>query len=171
METVDAISLLLDTLPKEQKVLTSREDWDALVDSVEQRLSFGELKAAQMKHRFTEGLYIRECILDEGDLITTIPQKYDYPFFLHEGALSIRAMGGMRTIEAPFLEIVKPDNRRIMYAFSRVRMISIHPNPMNLGPDSVTEIMEPLYIKRDNPLLDFDTFRIVQSKVHEMNAN
>lgn len=125
-------------------------DWMDYVDRVEAGLAgSGVTKPADMRHRFADGMYMRECDLLEGDILTTIPQKKSYSFILLEGSIAIRSEEGIEIAHAPYHKIVPANSRRIVYSLTDSRAITHHPTQLT----SVTEIQNELLEWHSNPYL------------------
>ena len=66
-----------------------------------------------LKHTYPEGMYVREIFAPAGSIITSRIHKFDHPFFLLQGKLTvISETEGLVTYTAPMYGITLPQTRR-----------------------------------------------------------
>lgn len=167
METVKSIATFLNLMPDIPSGAMTMPAWMDYVDRVEAMLarSFVD-KAADMKHRFADGMYIRECDLEKGDMLVSIPQKKSYSFLLVEGSISVRSNDGLEICHAPYFKIIPSNTRRIVCSLNYSRAITHHPTDLT----SVTEIQESLWVKRVNPYLTKADKKVIGRNLALMNV-
>jgi len=79
-----------------------------------------------LKHSFGKGLYVREVFNPQGELIVTKIHKYDHPYFLLSGEMSILDKDGEKKIVAPHYGITKAGTKRIIYAHTDCIFVTVH---------------------------------------------
>lgn len=129
--------------PGELPALTKEQAWE-MIDRLETAMlaAGGDLNGEQtqpLTHRFTPGLYTREILNPAGSLIVTKIHKTEHQFILIEGTLSIWTFEeGWRTVTGPHIGATQPGTRRIIYAHTDARLMTMHPtSPMGLGDDTL----------------------------------
>jgi hypothetical protein len=160
----DSLWFLLGNLETPSKQY-SNEEWNNTVDSVEQKLCEADFALFQIKHRFCNGLYIRECELQEGCVITGKIHKVHSVFNLLSGSVSMRTADKHKVMHAPFTKIVEPGTRVVVYSITDSRAQNVYPNPEN---KSVTEIEKDIYDVRSDHLTQQQFSRI---NAHLSNGN
>ena len=105
-----------------------------------------------LKHTYPEGLYVREIFAPAGSIITSRIHKFDHPFFLIQGKLTvISETEGLVTYTAPMYGITLPQTRRAILIHEDTVWITVHPNPQNKKDHE--EIRNDLTYMRDNKYL------------------
>mgnify|MGYP003142809165 CR=1 FL=1 len=79
-----------------------------------------------LKHSFGKGLYVREVFNPAGELIITKIHKYDHPYFLLSGEMSILDKEGEKRIVAPHYGITKANTKRIIFAHTDCIFVTVH---------------------------------------------
>ena len=79
-----------------------------------------------IKHKFCNGLYIREIFNPAGQLLVTKIHKKEHPFFLMKGKMSILTEDGVKHIQAPHHGITKPGTKRIIYTHTDCVFVTVH---------------------------------------------
>ena len=94
------------------------EDWMAFVDNIEKKAiaSVTELVDLDTKHRFVNGIYIREVNILPGQLIISNIHNTEHPFVVFEGDVTVRTHKGIEYINGPCLGSTKPMTRRILHS-------------------------------------------------------
>lgn len=85
-----------------------------------------------LKHSFGEGLYIREIFMPAGSLIVSKTHKFEHPYFILQGKVSVMTEGGSITINAPFYDITKAGTKRVLYIHEDCVWCTVHANPGNI---------------------------------------
>jgi len=79
-----------------------------------------------LKHSFGKGLYVREVFNPQGELLVTKIHKYDHPYFLLSGEMSILDKEGEKRIVAPHYGITKANTKRIIFAHTDCIFVTVH---------------------------------------------
>jgi hypothetical protein len=120
---------------------------DELVDEIEEAIARKlVLVDLPVTHRFTPGLYIREIFMPAGVVLTSRTHKYEHPFVISKGVLSVwSAEEGSVTYRAPHTGITKPGTRRVLLIHEDTVWITFHTNEDDLeDPDElVLRLTEP----------------------------
>jgi len=104
----------------------------------------------QIVHRFVPGMYIRECHIPAGTLLTTMEHKTTHPFLVLRGVLRlISANEGPQEIHAPHVGITEPGTRRMILALEDVTWLTFHAT----DEIDVEKIGEAILAPNTNPLL------------------
>lgn len=112
-----------------------------------------ELIDLPLVHRFPEGMYVREIFMPKGSIVTSRVHKYESPFFITQGDVSVFTEGeeGIARYVAPFTGITKPGTRRVLYMHEDTVWITVHLNPENeTDPE---KLVQTLTIPHENPAL------------------
>ena len=105
-----------------------------------------------LTHTYPEGLYVREIFAPAGYIITSRIHKFDHPFFLLQGKLTvISETEGLVTYTAPMYGITLPQTRRAILIQEDTVWVTVHPNPLN--KKNHEEIRNDLTYVRDNKYL------------------
>ena len=103
-----------------------------------------------LKHRFTDGLYVREIFMPAGTLITSKIHKTQHQYFILKGAVSVWIDDEEEVyLEAPYIGVTEPGTRRVLYIHEDCIWATAHANPEN---ENEIEIEDRIIEKRDNPL-------------------
>lgn len=103
-----------------------------------------------VKHRFLQGMYVRECIVPPQTLFVTKIHKTQHILTITEGDLEMVVDGVKRRIKAPFTCITEPGTQRAIYAHTKVVGLTYHPNPDN---ETDLEVLESrLIAEADEPV-------------------
>jgi len=103
-----------------------------------------------LKHRFTDGLYVREIFMPAGSLITSKIHKTQHQFFVLKGSVVVWIDGDEQLIEAPYIGITEPNTQRVLYVVEDCIWATSHPNPNN---ESVEQIEARILEQHENILL------------------
>ena len=79
-----------------------------------------------LKHSFGDGIYVREIFNPAGELLVTKIHKYNHPYFLLSGEMSILDEEGEKRIVAPHYGITKAGTKRIIYAHTNCIFVTVH---------------------------------------------
>jgi len=91
---------------------------------------FGD-DAFPLKHTFVDGAYVREIFMPKGYLTTSKIHKFEHPYFIMKGEVSVLTEEGVVRIKAPFAGITKPGTKRVIYIHEDCVWITCHTNPDN----------------------------------------
>lgn len=163
------LSLVLECIPDKAEGVMPLDAWMNYVDQLEARIASGiETKGlidCHVKHRFTPGLYMRECALPAGMIGISQIHNTTHPFVILEGKIRVRTHLGIRTLEAPFFGITEPMTRRILSAITDTRWITFHVTDLT-DPE---EIQKSILYPHVNPLLSEFQLLKIREKVSHSN--
>lgn len=94
-----------------------------------------------IKHKFCNGLYIREIFNPAGQLLVTKIHKKDNAYFLMKGTMTIVSEKGETTIKAPYYGVTKAGTKRIIYVHEDCIFITVHPTKANNVKDAEKELI------------------------------
>ena len=102
-------------------------------------------------HRFTPGLYIRECFLPKNSLVTSVVHKKTHPFVISQGDISVWTKETpAQRLKAPHTGITMAATRRLLFAHEDTIWTTFHVTD-ELDPDKVIFEATDSFA---NPLLD-----------------
>lgn len=106
-----------------------------------------------LKHTFPDGLYVREIFMPKNSIVTTRVHRYDNPFFIMQGDVSVFTEGseGIERLKAPHHGITNPGTRRVLYTHEDTVWVTVHLNPENETDDA--KLVQMHTIPHHNPLL------------------
>lgn len=79
-----------------------------------------------VKNSWGDGLYIREFSCPSGNFFVTMIHKFDHPFFLLKGDVSILSEKGFERLQAPYYGITKAGTQRVMLTHSDLVWVTVH---------------------------------------------
>lgn len=86
----------------------------------------------QVKHRFSEGMYIRECPIPKGQVVVGMIHRHDHPVFLLKGSARVLTeSGGVEELVAPYYAISPAGTKRLLMTHSDTVWVTTHANPDN----------------------------------------
>lgn len=104
----------------------------------------------QIVNRFTPGLYIRECRMKAGTLLTSMEHRFEHPFVISKGKVQVVSESEGATIyEAPFCGITKPGTRRMIHVLEDTIWTTFHVTDLT----DVEEIVRSVTVPPHNPLI------------------
>jgi len=113
-----------------RKVIVSLEE--AMINTGEAFIGTGNDRYP-LKHTFSDGIYVREIFIPEGDLIVGQIHKHEHPNFLMSGTVKMfTEEGGSETIKGPCSMISSPGTKRSLFAETDLVWITVHNNPTNI---------------------------------------
>lgn len=141
---VDTIFMGRDDLPFrkfefKRKELIARDN----ILSIEKKMAkhplalFGD--CFPLKHKFADGLYIREIFLPKGYVIVTKLFKQSHATFMLLGDCSILTEKGIMRVKAPFHMVTSIGTKRVIYVHEDTVWITIHANPKGLRDPKALE--------------------------------
>jgi hypothetical protein len=109
---------------------------DSIEEAIVRRLALVEF---EVTHRFAPGLYIREIFLPAGSVLTSRIHKYEHPFVISKGVISVwSANEGTVFYRAPHTGITLPGTRRVLLAHEDTIWTTFHLNPdEERNPDAI----------------------------------
>jgi hypothetical protein len=106
-------------------------------------------KLFKLEHDFTDGLYLRKMIMQEGSMIFSAIHKRDHVWFLLTGHLSISTGGNVEHFVAPYIGFSKAGTQRILYAHEESIFQNVFKNPLELTDLDELEDFNYSYTKDD----------------------
>ncbi|HUT76403.1 MAG TPA: hypothetical protein VM285_01890 [Polyangia bacterium] len=98
----------------------------------------------RLTHRFTPGLYTRECFIPAGTLVVTKIHKTEHPFAILQGHLSVYSEeGGAGYLEGPYLGVTQPGTQRVIFAHTDSVWVTFHPTLKTDPAEIEADIIEP----------------------------
>lgn len=143
----------MSLLPAETSIL------DAKLDEIESLMTKYPPADIEVIHRFTPGLYIRECRIPAGTLLTSAIHRTEHPFVISQGLIEVRSENeGAVIYAAPHHGITKPGTRRVLFAVEDTIWTTFHVTEET----DVAKIGAAIIQPHDNPLVAHDHPRLQQ---------
>lgn len=137
------------------EALKSRAD----LEEIEAAMAAAPQVNLPLVHRFTPGLYIRECFIPAGTLLTTMVHLTEHPYTISAGTGRIYTeTDGVTHYAAPFTGITQPGTSRLIYADTDTIWTTYHPTT-ETDLETLTKI---LVARPENPLVPTDFLPICQ---------
>lgn len=103
-------------------------------------------KQFEIKHTFANGIYVRDIFIPKGILGTGRIHKYDHPYFILQGDISVATeYEGVQRLRAPLSLISRAGTKRLVYAHEDTRWITIHRTDETDLDKLIVEIMTTSY--------------------------
>jgi quercetin dioxygenase-like cupin family protein len=102
---------------------------EELIRSVEGSV-IGDSDVCPLTHTFTDGIYVRQIFMPKGMLIVSKIHKYEHPYFVLSGRVSVLTEDGVQDIVAPYSGITKPGTKRLLYIHEDTVWTTIHPTKL-----------------------------------------
>ena len=83
------------------------------------------------KHSFADGLYVREMIMQKGQIGFSAIHKHSYGFFLLSGLLASSKEEGVEEFIGPCYIISPRGAKRVVYAIEDCIIVTVHANSTN----------------------------------------
>src|SRR6185437_2392585 len=80
-------------------------------------------------HHFEPGIYMRECLIPKGFIVTGKIHKTGHLNILSKGKITVWTEDGMKTLEAPAVINSKPGIKRVGLAHEDTIWMTVHSNP------------------------------------------
>jgi hypothetical protein len=158
MEKVNSNEVLKVVLQSDVSLNGTR---DEVIDVVESIMAQHQQVECPLIHRFTNNMYVREVFVPAGTLLTSKIHKYEHPFVLSQGTITMfDGEGGQIDISAPYCGITKENTRRVVYVHSDCVFTTFHVTDKK----TVEEVEDEILIKHDNPLLDENIKELLKLK-------
>jgi len=107
--------------------LADIESKNELLDDLEVAMAKLPQVECEVVHRFTEGMYIRECHIPAGTMLTSMTHKTQHPFVISQGEIMVTSDNeGSMIYEAPYTGITEPNTRRALKALTDVIWTTFH---------------------------------------------
>jgi hypothetical protein len=107
----------------------------AQIERLEQHLVQHEQVAIEAVHRFAAGMYAREITIPADTLMTGKVHRAEHVSIMLSGVMDVLTETGMRRVVGPEVFISPSGTKRVGYAHTEVRWITVH-----LNPDDGTDI-------------------------------
>ncbi len=92
----------------------------------------GDNKNCPLKHRFTDGIYVREIFMPANTVCVGKIHKHEHPNFLMKGRVTVvTEEGGIEELIAPRIMISPAGTQRAVYVHEDTVWVTIHHNPDN----------------------------------------
>lgn len=86
----------------------------------------GDWDKCPLTHTFADGIYVREIFMPAGMLIVSKIHKFEHPYFVLSGDVSVFTEEGAVRIKAPFSGITPAGTKRILYIHEDTTWITVH---------------------------------------------
>ena len=107
--------------------------FDERLDRWEEYITQFEPADCPLEHSLPDGMYVRKITMPAGSIIVSRIHKFDNPFFITKGKLSVVSENeGIVEYTAPFMGITKPNTRRILFVHEETDWTTVHLNPENI---------------------------------------
>jgi len=143
-----------------------KEERDKLIDQAENLiLEKGEPVTLTLKHRFTDGMYIREIFMPAGTVLTSRIHKTNHPFSIQKGKCNVYDGDDLQVLEAPHLGITEKNTRRLIHVMEDTIWVTFHVTDKT----DLAEIEKELLVERENPIADPEKFDKFHKEVKKDN--
>jgi hypothetical protein len=138
------------------------EEMNNKIDEFEALLAKCTPVECALNHSWIDGQgYVREIFMPAGTWVTSMIHKYEHPFAIIQGRVSVFSENdGVQILEAGYRGITKPHTRRVLFIHEDCIWVTFHPTtifPKDGSEESILEAIElitnEIIEKRDNPLL------------------
>lgn len=124
-------------------------------------------KECPLNHSFFDGIYVRECVLFAGMLVTSKIHVKKHPYVVLKGKAEVFIDGkGWELIEAPYFGTTEAGTRRVLRIIETCHWITFHSNPDD-GQD-LEAIEDRIIEKHENELLTCKTEEICHGLASEL---
>ena len=113
----------------------------------------GNTESFPLKHSFSEGVYIREMLMEKGGTVIGKLHKYTHTWFLLKGELLVATDKGANTYIAPCYVNADAGAKRVIHAIEDSVFINVHPNPNNIK--NIEKLEDMLTCKSYNVYKEF----------------
>lgn len=143
-----------------------KDQRDKLIDQAEKLIiEKAEPVTLPLKHRFTEGMYIREIFMPAGTVLTSRIHKTNHPFSIQKGKCNVYDGDDLQVLEAPHLGITEKNTRRLIHVMEDTIWITFHVTDKT----DLSEIEKELLVERENPIADPEKFKKFNNEVKKDN--
>lgn len=127
-----------------------RKEANEAIDALEAAMlkRFSE-KECPLNHSFFDGIYVRECVLLSGMIVTSKIHLKKHPYVVLKGKAEVWIEEtGWRLIEAPYFGTTEAGTRRVLRIIEDCHWITFHSNPNDT--EDLDEIEERIIEKHIN---------------------
>lgn len=97
---------------------------------------------SSVTHRFTPGMYIRECFMPKTSLVISQIHKTEHPFTISHGACMVWTLeDGVKLYKAPHTGITKPGTKRLLVMLEDTIWTTYHPTTLTNVEQIESEIL------------------------------
>lgn len=119
---MNSLETYQEALQNREKILSFEEKLSQLPEA-----GFGDNPKCRLIHKFCQNLYVREIHIPQGTVLTGKIHRHAHPNFLMEGeALVFTEQNQMEHLKAPLSMISEPGTKRVVYALSDLKWITVH---------------------------------------------
>lgn len=105
-----------------QKIIQFEQAMGTLKD-----VQFGDQERCPLKHRFADGIYVRDIFFPKGMLVVGKIHRHAHPNFLMSGEVTVVSEAhGKQRFKAPHSWVSEPGTKRIIYAHEDSLWITVH---------------------------------------------
>lgn len=123
------------------------ETRDKILDELETAMAKMPQVDLEVKHIFTDGLYVREIYIPAGTIVTSAIHKTEHPFVISQGEIMVTSDNeGSVVYKAPYTGVTKPNTRRALRALSDVVWTTFHVT----NETDIDKIGEEILAPKDN---------------------
>ena len=79
-----------------------------------------------LEHIFADGLYIRKIFMPAGQVIVSKIHKFNHPYFILKGSVSVLTDSGVEKISAPHYGITTVGTKRVLNVHEDTIRITVH---------------------------------------------
>lgn len=144
-----------------------KQERDNIVDQAERLiLESGDPVTLPLKHRFTDGMYIREIFMPAGTVLTSRIHKTNHPFSILKGKCNVYDGDDLEVLEAPHIGITEKNTRRLIHVLSDTIWVTYHVTDKT----NLEDIEKELLVERENPLVDQEKYEEFHEQVKKDNT-
>lgn len=114
------------------------------------------LEGAGLAHLFGHGVYVRECRLPAGMLLTTKIHKKDHPYFVLEGKARVLDEAGVHEVTAPCYGMTKAGTKRLILVLEDLLWVTVHGTRKKTLEAIEKDVIAKGFNELDFPEEDFD---------------
>lgn len=158
--------VLLDAVHADEHALLDRAATEALptpsraqIERLEEHLVQQPQVEIPAVHRFAAGLYAREITIPADTLMTGKVHRHEHVSIMLSGEMTVLTEEGMRRITGPQVFISPAGTKRVGYAHTETRWVTVHTNPDDetdvelieqrlVEPWSVQQVLERAHAQR-----------------------
>lgn len=145
------------------KEINIRQEIDNLEARIKQIPGHGENDCLPLKHKFAEGMYVREIFIPKGMLVVGKIHKKSNPVFVMSGDISIFSEKGLKRFKGGDYLISQPGSKRVGYAHEDTTWVEVFAT----HETDLEKLEEELIAKNFNELTHEDQHFIYEvSKCH-----
>ena len=133
----------MSALPEAIQAALPRNPSLATIQRFEGMLRQMPQKDMPVNHHFAPGVYLRELILEAGDLVVGKLHKTQHFLLITKGRVECRTEDGMRMLEAGDIVETMPGMKRVLLAHEDTRMVTVHVTDKTDLAEIEADVIEP----------------------------